>query len=147
MRSGMIVVQYALSDVDEGQGGFCCIPGSHKATYPEPLEVTRWHEERDLVINPALAKGDAIIFNEALTHGTLPWKGDHQRRAALYRYSPHWVNFQHVIGTFTLPDWALELDERERSVLEMPHRYGRQVFNDSGELVKMPIVSDFLPVD
>lgn len=32
--------------------------------------------------------GSAIIFTEALTHGTLPWKGVQQRRSILYKYSP-----------------------------------------------------------
>ena len=36
MRSGMIVFQFQLADVWEGQGGFCYVPGSHKANYPRP---------------------------------------------------------------------------------------------------------------
>jgi len=27
------------------------------------------------------------IFCEACTHGTLPWMGEHQRRAVLYKYN------------------------------------------------------------
>ena len=31
MRCGMIVCQFQLADVNEGDGGMCVIPGSHKA--------------------------------------------------------------------------------------------------------------------
>src|SRR5262245_3511155 len=36
MHNGLVVVSYALCDVPRGSGGFCCIPGSHKALYPTP---------------------------------------------------------------------------------------------------------------
>jgi hypothetical protein len=29
-----------------------------------------------------------VIFTEATTHGTLPWKGEDQRRNLIYRFSP-----------------------------------------------------------
>ena len=32
--------------------------------------------------------GDVVIFTEATTHGTLPWKGAEQRRNIIYRFSP-----------------------------------------------------------
>ena len=36
MRCGMIVCQFQLADVNEGNGGLCVIPGSHKANFPLP---------------------------------------------------------------------------------------------------------------
>ena len=30
MRNGLAVFAYQLTDVEEGDGGFCCIPSSHK---------------------------------------------------------------------------------------------------------------------
>jgi hypothetical protein len=32
-------VGYNLKDVGEGDGGFGCVPGSHKANYPLPKEL------------------------------------------------------------------------------------------------------------
>ena len=28
------------------------------------------------------------LFTESLTHGTMPWRAEHQRRCLLYRYAP-----------------------------------------------------------
>ena len=40
------------------------------------------------MVQPEVEAGDALIFTEALVHGTMPWEGDHERRAFLYKYSP-----------------------------------------------------------
>jgi ectoine hydroxylase-related dioxygenase (phytanoyl-CoA dioxygenase family) len=40
------------------------------------------------VTQPPVEAGDALIFTEALIHGTMPWSADHERRALLYKYSP-----------------------------------------------------------
>ena len=32
--------------------------------------------------------GSVLIFTESLTHGTLPWKADHERQVVFFRYSP-----------------------------------------------------------
>ena len=32
--------------------------------------------------------GDAVIFTEALTHGTIPWQGEAERRLLRYLYCP-----------------------------------------------------------
>ena len=40
------------------------------------------------VVQQAVEAGDALIFTEALIHGTMPWAADHERRALLYKYSP-----------------------------------------------------------
>ena len=40
--------------------------------------------------------GDALIFTEALTHGTSDWNSNHERRSLLYKYC--------VSNTAWLPD-------------------------------------------
>lgn len=83
MYNGLIVVMYALADVNPGDGGFICVPGSHKANmhYKPPVDS-------HLVINPSLRAGDMLIFTEALVHGTTTWTSPHRRRSLLYKYSP-----------------------------------------------------------
>ena len=45
--------------------------------------------------SPRWDAGDAVIFTEALTHGTKDWRGTHERRAFLYKYNPgHMANHQ-----------------------------------------------------
>ena len=84
MYNGLIVVMYALEDVNPGDGGFICVPGSHKAninTYKPPVYS-------HLVANPSLKAGDMLIFTEALVHGTRKWTSNNKRRSLLYKYSP-----------------------------------------------------------
>ncbi len=38
MRNGFTVVADNLRDVNEGDGGFGCVPGSHKSNFPLPDE-------------------------------------------------------------------------------------------------------------
>ena len=83
MYNGLIVVMYALEDVNPNDGGFICVPGSHKANlnYKPPVHS-------HLVVNPALKAGDMLIFTEALVHGTIRWQSRQRRRSLLYKYSP-----------------------------------------------------------
>jgi ectoine hydroxylase-related dioxygenase (phytanoyl-CoA dioxygenase family) len=85
MHTGLVAVQWALSSARPGDGGFCCVPGSHKAAYGPPRGMGITH---DMVLEVPLGAGDVVVFTEALTHGTLPWRGANQRRTLLYKYSP-----------------------------------------------------------
>jgi hypothetical protein len=42
--SGLTVVSYALSDIGPDDGGFCCIPGSHKSNFTLPAEYRFFSE-------------------------------------------------------------------------------------------------------
>ena len=83
MYSGLTTVTWALVDAGSGHGGFGCIPGSHKAAEPLPERVpAHWVKEI------SVSAGSVLIFTEALTHCTLPWKAPDDRRAVLFKYSP-----------------------------------------------------------
>ena len=69
INTGLIAVQWAVSDHAPGEGGFCCIPGSHKANYPLPHGVDLNHE---LAMEVPLAPGDLVVFSEALTRSHRP---------------------------------------------------------------------------
>ncbi|MEM8769311.1 MAG: phytanoyl-CoA dioxygenase family protein [Pseudomonadota bacterium] len=90
MRNGLTVATFALTDAAEGDGGFVCVPGSHKTNFMQhlPEAVRRQTVLPHYVRNPPLNKGDVLIFTEALMHGTRAWQGAHERRALLYKYSP-----------------------------------------------------------
>ena len=83
MHNGLTVASWQLTDVNPGDGGFICVPGSHKANmhYKPPVDSP-------LVVNPSLRAGDMLIFTEALVHGTTTWTSSKQRRSLLYKYSP-----------------------------------------------------------
>lgn len=90
MHNGLTVVAYALRDVHPGDGGFACIPGSHKANYPLPDGWADMSERLAPGVRAVPCRaGDAVLFTEALTHGTLPWRGEDERRTVFFKYSPH----------------------------------------------------------
>ena len=113
IRCGLVAIQWALVDHPSGGGGFCCLPGSHKAGFPLPGQP-----DDALVMEVPLAAGDLVVFTEALTHGTLDWQGPGLRRTLLYKYSPGsstWADDQRW------PSSLLEqLTERQRLLLQPP---------------------------
>lgn len=88
ISGGLTVVSYARTDVPAGAGGFVCVPGSHKATFPSPYLDERADPGQPEMAHVELNTGDAVIFTEALTHGSLDWNGPGIRRALLYKYAP-----------------------------------------------------------
>jgi ectoine hydroxylase-related dioxygenase (phytanoyl-CoA dioxygenase family) len=88
MHNGLTVVAWQLADVNPGDGGLCLIPGSHKGNYACPQEIRKWEAHQDIVRQVLCKAGDVVIFTEAVTHGTLPWAAEHQRRSVLFRMSP-----------------------------------------------------------
>lgn len=138
MRCGMVVFQYQLTDVNEGDGGLCVVPGSHKANYPCPDGIKVWTEDQDVVYHPTCKAGDLVIFNEATIHGTLPWQGKGERRSLLYRYSPKYLHFAGGSYKTQQPDWVSELTEAQQAVLEPPYIYNRPLVEDDGETVVRP---------
>lgn len=89
MYNGLTAVAYELNDVHPGEGGFGCIPGSHKSNLPLPAQWRNLEFPSNCVQPITVRAGSAIIFTEALTHGTLPWRGAGERRTLFYKYSPH----------------------------------------------------------
>jgi ectoine hydroxylase-related dioxygenase (phytanoyl-CoA dioxygenase family) len=122
MHNGLMVVAYNLKDVNPGDGGFAGVPGSHKSNYPFPKEwcdLDDPHPCVQRVIGPA---GAAIIFTEALTHGTLPWHGKDERRTVFLKYSPYPVSWS---ARYYNPGDYEGLTDRQCAILEAPNaRYG-----------------------
>jgi hypothetical protein len=113
LRCGLVAIQWALVDHPPRGGGFCCVPGSHKANFPLPRAP-----DRALVVEVPLAAGDLVVFTEALTHGTLDWEGPSVRRTLLYKYSPGsstWAEDQRWPTSL-----LRQLTERQRLLLQPP---------------------------
>jgi hypothetical protein len=128
--SGLIAVAYELRDVHEGDGGFACVPGSHKANIELPQNwkksVTQG-EIPECVDRVSANAGDAIIFTEACAHGTVPWQGDRERRTLFYKYTPHAVAWS---PCYYNADHYGDLTERQRNMLMPPSAYGANTTRD-----------------
>jgi hypothetical protein len=121
-RSGLAVVAINLRDVGPLDGGFAAIPGSHKANLAYPPE---WREldvdlatERPFVRRVTGPAGTAVVFTEALTHGTLPWTGPGERRTLFLKFSPAAISWS---AAYYDADRYPELTERQRAILEPPN--------------------------
>jgi ectoine hydroxylase-related dioxygenase (phytanoyl-CoA dioxygenase family) len=132
IRNGLTVVTYFLTGAAEGDGGFACIPGSHKSNFLSniPKEVRNYERRVHYVVQPAVEAGDALIFTEALVHGTMPWRAKHERRALLYKYSPGhsaWSGNYYKLEEFG------ELTEQQKRILAPPSIGGRPNVVQAGE--------------
>lgn len=118
--NGLVAVQWPLVDQGPGVGGFRCVPGSHRASFPVPARLPQ-----DWVVDVSLSAGDVVIFTEALTHGTAPWSGSTDRRSLLYKYSPGHLAWssQH---TTTLAELSRrdDLTDVQRRLLVPPYSGG-----------------------
>ncbi len=125
MHNGLIVVAYNLRDVNPGDGGFGCVPGSHKSNLPFPSEWRDLKEFRPFMRAVTGPAGTAIIFTEALTHGSMPWSGAGERRTLFYKYSPFPLSWS---AAYYDPNDYEGLSDAQRLILEAPNaRYkGRQ---------------------
>ena len=122
--NGLVAVAYELDDVEPSSGGFACVAGSHKMNLPLPEEwrISDTQDEIHSCVHRVAANaGDAIIFTEACSHGTVPWEGAGERRTIFYKYCPHAVAWG---ACFYNADNYGELTESQRAVLTPPSAFG-----------------------
>ncbi|KAH8060778.1 phytanoyl-CoA dioxygenase [Aureococcus anophagefferens] len=131
----------ALTDAPAGAGGFCAVPGSHKANFsiPPALADLADDELAEHVVQPAIMAGDVLLFSEATLHGTLPWTLDHQRRTVIYRFAP--AGPRTAAAT---PEWPAAMlagmSEAQRAVCAPPYhpRMNRTCLDEEGRVAPKP---------
>ena len=124
--NGLVAVALELDTVRSGDGGFACIPGSHKSNIGLPQD---WRHSKtqtevpDIVDQVAASAGDAVIFTEACAHGTVPWEGDggRERRTLFYKYCPHAVAWS---PCYYNSNHYGQLTTAQRQILMPPSAYG-----------------------
>ena len=99
---GQINILMALTDIKSGDGATMVVPGSHKANFPHPdAERNRMRGDNSSVdevegaIEIHMDAGDAILFVDALSHGSAERVNPGERRIIVFRYGPSWGNFRH----------------------------------------------------
>ena len=120
--NGLVSVSFELFDTHPNAGGFGCIPGSHKTNVRLP---NAWHDLSrqvpDCVTRIPAEPGTAIVFTEALTHGTLPWTSPTKRQTLFYKFSPNGSTWS---ADFFDPDdfrHYPDMDDRKLAILEPPN--------------------------
>jgi hypothetical protein len=124
MYCGLTVFSWCLTDSGGELGGFCGIPGSHKSNLPCPQPFKTLERQGPWLHCPEAPAGSLVIFTEALTHGTLPWNADHERRSLLFKYSP---GHQSWSPRYQSQGSDLPMDEVGRRLMEPPYHGRREV--------------------
>ena len=102
---GQVNILMALKDIGPGDGATMVIPGSHKANFMHP-GINSHYMGREGEACPGadgmagaqevhLKAGDAILFVDALMHGSATRVNEGERRITVYRYGASWGNFRH----------------------------------------------------
>jgi hypothetical protein len=117
MWNGLLSFSWALTTAAVGDGGFGCVPGSHRAEEPFPQGA------EDLVVEVPQRAGSLLVFTEALAHCTIPWNGRENRLSVLYKYSPG--NSTWAPHPAAPPDVVDLLTPRQRRLVEPPYVGGR----------------------
>lgn len=90
----MLSLLAPLTDVGPGDGATVVVPGSHKSDLPHPLQEERGRistgsgEHLEGAVEVHLRAGDALLFNDALCHGSAQRLNPGQRRMITIRYVP-----------------------------------------------------------
>ncbi len=98
---GQINILLALTDFGPGDGATMVIPGSHKANFNHPhFEKFRMAHGASVdgvagAVEVKMKAGDALLFVDAISHGSAKRTTPGMRRNLVYRYGPSWGNFRH----------------------------------------------------
>ena len=115
--------------------GYAWCPAVTSVTSPCLRELRTYEQHQEFVKQIPCKAGDVVIFTEAVTHGTLPWQSEQQRRSILFRYSPG--NLAYAKHYVDWPEAFVEgLSEEQRAVMEAPYhlRLERPALDDAGVL-------------
>ena len=120
---GQINILIALTDIGQGDGATVVVPGSHKSNLPHP-RLDRDYSE--VIGEPAnnvegaievyLKAGDALLFVDAICHGSASRTNKGERRIAVYRYGPRWGNSR--FGYSPSDELLARVTEQQRSILQ-----------------------------
>ena len=127
-QCGQVNILLALTDIGPGDGATMIIPASHKANFPHPDSAKHRMSYAsgasvdgvDGAIEVHLNKGDALMFVDAIAHGSaqrVNEEGD--RRIVVYRYGPSWGNFRHP---YSVSDELLARLTPEQAKIVQPQR-------------------------
>jgi hypothetical protein len=98
---GQVNILIALTDMMPGDGATMVIPGSHKSNFAHPHFAQHdWNSAPSVdnvagAIEANMKAGDALLFVDAISHGSAKRTNPGERRTIVYRYGPSWGNFRH----------------------------------------------------
>ena len=102
-QCGQVNILMALTDIGPGDGATMVIPASHKSNFVHPETEQHRMKNGELsslddvegAIEVHLEAGDALLFVDAISHGSAQRVSSGERRIVVFRYGPSWGNFRH----------------------------------------------------
>ncbi|MCY3879810.1 MAG: phytanoyl-CoA dioxygenase family protein [Rhodobacteraceae bacterium] len=123
---GQINILVAFNRIGAGDGATMVIPGSHKSNLEHPeFEAAAMADTATSVdgvtgaVEVHLEAGDALLFVDAIMHGSAARRNPGQRRVAVYRYGPSWGFFRH---NYRPSHELLDRLTQSRRDIVMPHK-------------------------
>jgi hypothetical protein len=132
---GQINILMALTDIGPGDGATMVIPGSHKSNFMHPEFKKRGTSAASTSVDNVVGAvevhmkaGDAILFVDALSHGSARRVNAGERRVVIYRYGPSWGNFR--LGYQPSAELLARLTPERKKIVQpqvlIPHDPARQ---------------------
>ena len=123
---GQINVLVAYTEIGPGDGATMVIPGSHKSNIMHPQFTEAAMAEHSTSVDGVIGAtevfmdpGDALVFVDAIMHGSAKRVNSGQRRISVYRYGPSWGFFRHNYRPSE--DLLTRLNPFQRKIV-MPHQ-------------------------
>lgn len=118
---GQVNVLLALTDMMPGDGATMIVPGSHKSHFPHPeaKELRGGDNSVDGALGAVEVNckaGDAVLFVDAVSHGSARRVNGGERRICIYRYGPSWGNFRY--GYRPSPELLERLTPQRRQIVQ-----------------------------
>ena len=117
-------VLWALSDVNEGDGGFVMVPRTHKSNVETPEDVATGEDDMGQTYQPALKAGDLLLVAGSALQGMRLWQGEGPQRLLSYEYVGRGVIQSAGTGPKTkeypVPEWHSEISAEQRASLYKP---------------------------
>ena len=120
---GMINILLALTDIGPGDGATLIVPGSHKSNLDHPTLRGNYKDLMGTSADGAIGAveghiqaGDAVLFVDALAHGSAERKNPGERRIIVYRYGPRWSNTR--FGYQPSSELLQRLNPTRRSIIQ-----------------------------
>lgn len=119
---GQVNILIALTDMMPGDGATMLIPGSHKSNFEHPhFKNHDWDSAPSVdgvvgAVEANIKAGDALLFVDAISHGSAARTNPGERRTLVYRYGPSWGNFRH--GYQPSPELLERLTPQQRQIVQ-----------------------------
>ena len=115
--SSLTKVVFPISGTKSDDGCFGIVPGSHKANFIRPWG--NLPDDNKLLQPIEVDPGDAIIFTEALAHGSLIKKNLEERRTLYYCYSVGYMPDWGKMNLSFSEDFINELSNKQKEIVRL----------------------------